>query len=311
MTRKSSNALLLVVGIAIGLFLGLAHGVLADKPGALGADLPWQDARMLAAVLERVKHDYVNPVNDHQLLQAAIRGMVSSLDPYSAYLDGDEYDEVKISSSGRYSGVGIELAIEDEQVVVIAPFEGSPAALAGIRPGDIIVTIDGLAVNNNTLADTIGRMRGAEGSSVKIGIMREGHAEPLLFTIKRSKVELHSVRAELLEHGFGYARISQFSETTGDDLNAALKDLRKHNGAPLKGLVLDLRDNPGGVLEAAVSVADTFLDSGVIVTAKGRTPDSKFEMNATPGDALNGAPIVVLVNGGTASAAYYYHCGGN
>ena len=303
MSRKSNNALVLTVGIAIGLLLGLAHGVLADKPGALGADLPWQDARMLAAVLERVKHDYVNPVNDHQLLQAAIRGMVSSLDPYSAYLDGDEYDEVKISSSGRYSGVGIELAIEDEQVVVIAPFEGSPAALAGIRPGDIIVTIDGLAVNNNTLADTIGRMRGAEGSSVKIGIMREGHAEPLLFTIKRSKVELHSVRAELLEHGFGYARISQFSETTGDDLNAALKDLRKRNGAPLKGLVLDLRDNPGGVLEAAVSVADTFLDSGVIVTAKGRTPDSKFEMDATPGDALNGAPLVVLVNGGSASAA--------
>jgi carboxyl-terminal processing protease len=303
MTRKSGNALLLAVGIAIGLTLGLTHGVLADKPAALGADLPWADAHMLAAVLERVKHDYVNPVNDHQLLQAAIRGMVSSLDPYSAYLDGDEYDEVKISSSGRYSGVGIELAIEDEQVVVIAPFEGSPAAFAGIRPGDVIVTIDGVAVNTNTLADTIGRMRGAEGSPVKIGVMREGHAEPLLFTVKRSKVELHSVRAELLEHGFGYVRISQFSETTGDDLNAALKDLRKHNGAPLIGLVLDMRDNPGGVLEAAVSVADTFLDSGVIVTAKGRTPDSKFEMDATPGDALNGAPMVVLVNGGSASAA--------
>jgi carboxyl-terminal processing protease len=303
MTRKSGNALLLAVGIAIGLSLGLAHGVLADKPAALGADLPWADAHMLAAVLERVKHDYVNPVNDHQLLQAAIRGMVSSLDPYSAYLDGDEYDEVKISSSGRYSGVGIELAIEDEQVVVIAPFEGSPAALAGIKPGDIIVTIDGIAVNTNTLADTIGRMRGAEGSSVKIGVMREGHAEPLVFALKRSKVELHSVRAELLEHGFGYVRISQFSETTGDDLNSAMKDLRKHNGAPLRGLVLDMRDNPGGVLEAAVSVADTFLDSGVIVTARGRTPDSKFEMDATPGDALNGAPLVVLVNGGSASAA--------
>jgi carboxyl-terminal processing protease len=242
-------------------------------------------------------------VDDHQLLQAAIRGMVSSLDPYSAYLDGDEYDEVKISSSGRYSGVGIELSIEDEQVVVIAPFEGSPAALAGIRSGDIIVTIDGIPVNTSTLADTIGRMRGAEGTSVKMGIMREGNPEPMLFTLKRSRVELHSVRAEMLESGYGYVRISQFSETTGDDLNAALKNLRKHSGAPLKGLVLDMRDNPGGVLEAAVSVADTFLDSGVIVTAKGRTPDSKFEMNATPGDALNGAPIVVLVNGGSASAA--------
>jgi carboxyl-terminal processing protease len=303
MIKKSSNALLLAAGIAIGLSLGLAHGVLADKPAALGTDLPWQDARMLAAVLERVKHDYVNPVDDHQLLQAAIRGMVASLDPYSAYLDGDEYDEVKISSSGRYSGVGIELSIEDEQVVVIAPFEGSPAALAGIRSGDIIVTIDGVPVNTSTLADTIGRMRGAEGTSVKMGIMREGNPEPMLFTLKRSRVDLHSVRAEMLESGYGYVRISQFSETTGDDLNAALKNLRKHNGAPLKGLVLDMRDNPGGVLEAAVSVADTFLDSGVIVTAKGRTPDSKFEMSATPGDALNGAPIVVLVNGGSASAA--------
>jgi carboxyl-terminal processing protease len=303
MRNKSGNALLLAVGIAIGLSLGLAHGVLADKPAALGADLPWQDAHMLAAVLERVKHDYVDPVDDHQLLQAAIRGMVASLDPYSAYLDGDEYDEVKISSSGRYSGVGIELSIEDDQVVVIAPFDGSPAAQAGIRSGDIIVTIDGIPVNTNTLADTIGRMRGAEGSSVKIGIMREGNSEPILFTLKRSRVDLHSVHGEMLEAGYAYVRISQFSETTGDDLNASLKDLRKHNGAPLKGLVLDLRDNPGGVLEAAVAVADAFLDSGVIVTAKGRTPDSKFEMDATPGDALNGAPIVVLVNGGSASAA--------
>jgi carboxyl-terminal processing protease len=303
MRNKSGNALLLALGIAIGLSLGLARGVLADKPAALGADLPWQDAHMLAAVLERVKHDYVNPVDDHQLLQAAIRGMVASLDPYSAYLDGDEYDEVKISSSGRYSGVGIELSIEDDQVVVIAPFDGSPAAQAGIRSGDIIVTIDGIPVNTNTLADTIGRMRGAEGSSVKIGIMREGNSEPMLFTLKRSRVDLHSVRGEMLEAGYAYVRISQFSETTGDDLSASMKDLRKHNGAPLKGLVLDLRDNPGGVLEAAVAVADAFLDSGVIVTAKGRTPDSKFEMDATPGDVLNGAPIIVLVNGGSASAA--------
>ena len=303
MIKKSSSALLLAVGIAIGLSLGLARGVLAEKPAALGGDLPWQDARMLAAVLERVKHDYVNPVDDHQLLQAAIRGMVASLDPYSAYLDGDEYDEVKISSSGRYFGVGIELSIEDEQVVVIAPFDGSPAAQAGIRSGDVIVTIDGVPVNTSTLADTIGRMRGSEGSAVKIGIMREGHAEPMVFTLKRQRVELHSVKAEMLEPGYAYVRISQFSETTGDDLNAALKDQRKRNGAPLKGLVLDMRDNPGGVLEAAVAVADTFLDSGVIVTAKGRTPDSKFEMDATPGDALNGAPIVVLVNGGSASAA--------
>jgi carboxyl-terminal processing protease len=302
MIKKTSNIFTLAAGIAIGLCLGFAHESQADKP-APGADLPWVDARALAEVLERVKRDYVNPVDDHQLLQAAIRGMVSSLDPYSAYLDGEEYDDVKISASGEYSGVGIEISIEDEQVVVIAPFDGSPAAKAGIHSGDVIVTIDGVPVNASALNDTIGRMRGAEGTSVKIGIMRDGNPEPLLFSLKRSKVELHSVRAEMLEPGLGYARISEFSDTTGEDLNAAIKDLRKRNGVALKGLVLDLRDNPGGVLDAAVAVSDLFLESGVIVTAKGRTPDSKFEMDATPGDVLNGAPIIVLVNGGSASAA--------
>jgi carboxyl-terminal processing protease len=303
MSKQSRTLLWLGIGMAVGVSLGLTGAVLADK-AAPKDDLPWQDARTLAEVLERVKHDYVNPVDDHQLLQAAIRGMVSSLDPYSAYLDGDEYDEVKISSSGQYSGVGIEVSMEDEEVVVVSPFEGSPAAVAGIRSGDVIATIDGVPVNTTNLADTIGRMRGKEGTTVKIGILREGNAEPLQFTLKRSRVELRSVKSELLEPGMGYLRISQFSETTGDDLEAALKDLRKRNGgAALKGLVLDLRNNPGGVLEAAVSVSDTFLDSGIIVSAKGRTPESKFEMDATPGDALNGAPIVVLVNGGSASAA--------
>jgi len=305
---KSRILLLLCMGV--GLSVGLSTGALADsaaastdKPAAPADDIPWADARTLADVLERVKQDYVNPVDDHQLLQAAIRGMVSSLDPYSAYLDADEYDEVKISSSGHYSGVGIEVSMEDDEVVVVAPFEGSPAAAAGIRSGDVIASIDGIPVNTTNLADTIGRMRGQEGTSVKIGILREGSSEPLQFTLKRSHVELRSVKTELLEPGMGYLRISQFSETTGDDVDAALKDLRKRNGSALKGLVLDLRNNPGGVLEAAVSVADTFLDAGVIVTAKGRTPESKFEMDATPGDALSGAPIVILVNGGSASAA--------
>ncbi|MGO9512199.1 MAG: S41 family peptidase [Steroidobacteraceae bacterium] len=303
MIKKTRTLLLLAVGISIGLSLGLAHGVRADKQETLGQDLPWQDARLFAEVLERVEREYVDPVDDHQLLQAAIRGMVSSLDPYSAYLDGDEYDEIKISSSGQYSGVGIEVSMEDGQVVVVAPFEGSPAAEAGIRSGDVIATIDGVAVNTTTLTDTIGRMRGKEGTTVTIGILREGSTEPLQFTLKRARVQLHSVKAELLEPGYGYVRIAQFSETTGDELSNALRGLRKSSGAPLKGLVLDLRNNPGGVLEAAVAVADTFLDGGVIVSAKGRTPESKFEMKATPGDDLDGAPIVVLVNGGSASAA--------
>src|SRR5450755_51419 len=312
MIKKTRHGLL-AFGIAIGLTLGLASGALADqpepvnpepsKPDAPGQEMPWQDARLLAEVLERVEREYVTPVDDHQLLQAAIRGMVSSLDPYSAYLDGAEYDELKISTSGQYSGVGIEVSLEDGQVVVITPLDGSPAADAGIRPGDVIATIDGVAVNANTLSDTIERMRGKEGTEVKIGIMREGSAEPLQFTLKRSRVQLHSVKAELPESGYGYVRIAQFSDATGDELRGALRELRKRNGGPLKGLVLDMRNNPGGVLEAAVAVADEFLDGGVIVSAKGRTPESNFEMKATPGDDLNGAPIVVLVNGGSASAA--------
>jgi carboxyl-terminal processing protease len=303
MQTHARSVLYLGLGLVLGLCLGLARGVRADKPAEPGNELPWADARTLADVIERVKHDYVNPVDDHQLLTAAVRGMVASLDPYSAYLDGDEYDEIKISSSGEYSGVGIEVSMEDDQVVVVAPLEGSPAAAAGIRSGDVIVTIDGIPVNTTTLTDTIGRMRGKEGSTVRIGIARDGVAEPLQFVVKRQRVELHSVRSDLPEENYGYVRIAQFSETTGTELDAAIKALAKRNGSPLKGLVLDLRDNPGGVLEAAVAVADEFLDGGVIVSAKGRTPDANFTMDATPGDALLGAPIVVLVNGGSASAA--------
>jgi len=303
MSTKWRNATLVAAGIVIGLSLSLAHGVLADKPPALGQNVPWQDAQLLAEVMSQVEREYVESVDDHRLLQAAVRGMVSSLDPYSAYLDGEEYDDIKISSSGEYSGVGIEVSMEDGQVVVVAPLDGSSAAEAGIRAGDVIATIDNVPVNTTTLADTIGRMRGKEGTTVKVGIVREGNPEPLQFILKRSRVQLRSVAAELPEPGFGYVRIAEFSETTARELDAALADLHKKNRTPLKGLVLDLRNNPGGVLEAAVAVADEFLDSGVIVSAKGRTPETKFEMRATPGDALKGAPIVVLVDGGSASAS--------
>lgn len=302
-STKARNFAYLAVGLCIGLGFGMARGVFADKPAATAAPIPWEDARTFAAVIERVKHDYVEKLDDHALLQAAIHGMVSSIDPYSAYLARDEYDEIRISSAGEYSGVGIEVAMEDEQVIVITTIEGSPAEQAGIRSGDVIVMIDGVPVNTTTLADTIERMRGKEGTTVRIGVERDGNAEPLQFSIKRQRVELHSVKEELSEPGYGYVRVSQFTDTTAPELLAALGSLQHRNGGPLRGLVLDLRDNPGGVLEAAVAVSDAFLDKGVIVTARGRTGDSKFEMDATPGDELNGAPLVVLVNGGSASAA--------
>jgi carboxyl-terminal processing protease len=302
---KPSPLAVLIVGLAAGISLGLAGGVFADKPAASAAktELPWQDARLFAEVVERVKLEYVDPVDDHELLQAAIRGMVSSLDPHSAFLDGEEYDELKISTAGEYSGVGIEVSLEDDSVAVVSAIPGTPAAAAGIRSGDVIASIDGIAVNSASLEDAITRMRGKEGTLVKIGVLREGIADPLEFALRRTRVELHSVKAVLAQAGFGYVQISQFSETTGAELRRALQGLVKQNAGPLKGLVLDLRDNPGGVLEAAVAVGDAFLDKGIIVTATGRTPESNFEMDATPGDDLNGAPMVVLVNGGSASAA--------
>ncbi len=296
---------MLLLGMFIGLSAGIAAAVRAGKPAPGAADeLPLADARLLAEVLERVKRDYVDPVNDHQLLNAAVHGMVSSLDPHSEYLEGEDYEDVKISSSGEYSGVGLEVSLQDGSVVVITPIDGGSAVAAGIRPGDVVVSIDGVPVETGSLDAVIRRMRGPEGSEVRIGIERENLAEPLEFRLKRARIELRSVKWQMAEPGVGYARISQFSDNTGEDLAKGVAAMIARNGGrPLKGLLLDLRNNPGGVLEAAVAVSDEFLDKGVIVTARGRTEESRFEMDATPGDDLKGAPIVVLVNSGSASAA--------
>jgi len=302
-SSKTRGSLIFAIGIALGLAIGSAHGVFADKPLPLGADLPWRDARMLALVLDRVERDYVDPVGDHRLLQAAIHGMVASLDPYSEYLDRDQYSQVQIDSSGEYSGVGLEVSMEDDEVIVVAVFAGSPAAAAGLRPGDVIATIDGTPITNSSLAATIDRMRGKSGTMVRIGVLRGTSSTPIVIAVERGRVVLHSVRSLPLAPGIGYLRIAEFTQATGPEVKAALRSLQAGNRGPLRGLVLDLRDNPGGVLEAAVSVADDFLNGGVIVTARGRTPDANFAMDATQGDLLHGAPIVVLVDGGSASAA--------
>lgn len=296
----------LAVGILMGLSLGVGAAVWAGKvpPGLAGTRLPSADTHLLVEVLERVKQEYVDPVDDHRLMTAAIHGMVSSLDPNSQVLEGEDYQDIRITSSGEYSGVGLELSAEDDAIQVIAPIDGGSAAAAGIRAGDVIISIDGVPVTSASLDSVIRRMRGPDGSEVRLGIERENVAEPMEFRLKRGRIALRSVRWQMAEPDIGYARISQFSDNTAGDLEEAVAALlAKHGGKPLEGLVLDMRNNPGGVLDAAVAVADEFLDHGTIVTASGRTGESRFRMDATPGDELSGAPIVVLVNAGTASAA--------
>ena len=304
MSVKVRTILALIAGVALGASLSLSRGVLAEKEVAKEDTLPWEDARLLAEVLERVKQDYVERIDDHALMESAIRGMVAALDPHSAFLDNEEYDEIRISTTGNYSGVGIEVTMEDGAVKVVSPIEGTPAARAGILAGDVIVSIDDVPVEAAGLNDAINRMRGKPGTQVKVGVLRAGNEQQLDFVLERSNVQVRSVKHEMLEPGFGYVRITHFSETTGSDLTKAVSSLKAASPqGRLRGLVLDLRNNPGGVLEAAVSVSDAFLDDGTIVSASGRAAESRFEMDATPGDLIDGAEIVVLVNGGSASAS--------
>jgi len=312
MLMRSRTLVALIAGVALGFCAALARGVLADRQGeGLRADaghpaprmgLPWQEASLFAEVYERIKRDYVDEVDDHTLMEKAVRGMVAALDPHSAYLDSEEFDEIRLSTMGSYPGVGIEVVAEDGAVKVLRPIDGSPAQQAGLLPGDEIVRIDETDIGAD-LAGAIAHMRGASGSLVTLTVRRTGTPGLLQFALRRAQVEVHSVAQQTLEPGLGYLRISSFSETTAQDVNRAILHLHRDNPGGLRGLLLDLRNNPGGVLEAGVAVADDFLDSGVIVTADGRTPEARFRMDATPGDLIDGAPLVVLVNGGSASAS--------
>lgn len=304
MARFPRNApWLALCGAAIGVVVSVAGPVLAGRSTASDS-LPWDDVRLLTEVLERVKQEYVEPVDDHQLLESAVRGMITTLDPHSQLLDADEYEEVRISTAGNYSGVGLEVNLRNGQVLVVAPIEGAAAEKAGIRSGDVIVSIDGLLITEDNINFAVGRLRGPPGTPVNVTVSRPGEAKTLSFDLVRNHVQVHSVRADLLEPGYAYVRISQFSDTTGSDLRQALAGMRERpGGAELRGLVLDLRNNPGGVLEAAVEVSDDFLPAGLIVSASGRGSDSNFRHEAQAGDLMAGAPIVVLVNGGSASAS--------
>ncbi|HEX4268500.1 MAG TPA: S41 family peptidase [Steroidobacteraceae bacterium] len=307
MSSGKRTLIALIAGAIFGFSAALAGGVLAEDPGVQSgsndpASLPWQEARLFAEVYEHIKHDYVDQVSDRKLMDAAIRGMVSSLDPHSAYLNNEEFEETRLSTMGSYPGVGIEVAADGSSVKVVDAIQGSPADQAGLRAGDEIVAIDGRGVGSD-VNSAIEHMRGVTGSKVTLTIHRAGTRGLLKFALRRANVEVHSVSYQSLAPGIGYVRIDDFSDTTPDEVNAAVSKLQRDNHGGLHGLVLDLRDNPGGVLESGAAVADDFLNSGVILTAEGRTSDARFEMDATPGDLMNGAPIVVLVNSGTASAA--------
>ena len=302
MAPNRTTLLALVLGTALGFALATSGGVLASrKPDVV--DLPWQDARLMAEVIARVKAEYVDPVDDHELMQHAIRGMVASLDAHSSFLDQDELEDLRIASEGSYSGIGIEVSYEDDSIVVVAPIEDSPAERAGLRTGDVIIAIDGREVKSAGLAESIARIRGAPGTPVRVTVERGGADEPLEYSIERGQINVHTVRQAMLEPGYGYVRISQFSDTTPDDLEEAVAALLRRSGRPLQGLVLDLRGNPGGVLDAGFEVADEFLDDGLIVSATGRGPDARFHMEAPRGDIAGGARLAVLINGGSASAS--------
>ena len=302
-------ALVLVTGILIGVSLSLGASVLAARkpaaapPASFAEGLSWESARLLAEVLHRVETEFVDEVDEHTLIEQAVRGLMGSLDPHSTFLDRDEYEEMQASTSGSYPGIGIEVEPAPDGVRVIHPMDGAPAQVAGVKPGDVIVDIDGETVGAD-VDRAIAHMRGRAGTMVRIGVRRDGAPKRLEFAIRRTQVEVHSVASQMLEPGDGYLRILQFSETTQADVERAVKQLKQKAGdTALTGLVIDVRNNPGGLLDSAVEIADDFLDRGTIVSAEGRTDDSRFRMDAVAGDLLPGTAIVVLVNGGSASAA--------
>ncbi len=281
-----------------------AEGAAApESPKAAAESLPLDDLRTFAEVYGRIKDDYVEGVKDKTLLESAIRGMLAGLDPHSSYLDKEEYREIQVGTSGEFGGLGIEVGMEDGFVKIIAPIDDTPAQRAGLQAGDLITRIDDKPIKGMNLNEAVTLMRGKPGTSIRLTIMRGAEARPLEVQVERAIIHVASVKSRMLEPGFGYVRLSHFQARTTEDMRTALESLKRENKGDLKGLILDLRNNPGGVLNAAVGVSDAFITDGLIVYTQGRLPDSKLQFRAGPDDVLGGAPLVVLVNGGSASAS--------
>ncbi|MDO9422888.1 MAG: S41 family peptidase [Methylobacter sp.] len=304
---KKKNIFILSLGIMLGVFMGICASVFAEQeivePMADTEVLPYEELRTFTEIFGRIKRDYVEPVSDKKLLEDAIRGMLSGLDPHSAYLVADEYQQLKEGTTGQFGGLGIEVTMENGFVKVVSPIDDTPAQRAGIKTGDLIVRLDDQPVKGMALGDAVKLMRGEPGSKILLTVIREGEGAPLKITITRAIIKVKSVKSRMLEKGYGYVRISSFQSGTGENLKEALTSLKKENTGNLKGLVLDLRNNPGGVLNAAVEVSDAFIKSGLIVYTEGRIENSEMRFNAAPNDLIDGAPIVVLINAGSASAS--------
>lgn len=300
MTVKTRSLTLVLLGTVIGGSLTLGQGVLATRSDS-GNALPLEEMRTFTDVFTRIKNDYVEEVSDEELLEYAIRGMLNGLDPHSAYLNTEEFNELRIGTTGEFGGLGIEVGMEDGFVKVVSPIDDTPAAKAGMQSGDLIIRLDDTPVKGLTLNDAVKLMRGKPGSPILLTVIREGEDKPLSIEIERAIIKVTSVKNRMLDKHYGYLRISNFQTKTTADMLKAIKKMKSEGG--LQGLVLDLRNNPGGVLSGAVGVSDAFLEDGMIVYTDGREEDSKLRYDATAGDILDGKPLIVMVNGGSASAS--------
>jgi len=301
MKSNTRNVFILSIGLILGVSLTIGHTVFAERDNP--APLPLDELSTFTEVFANIKNNYVEPIDDRTLLDNAIRGMLSGLDPHSAYLDTEAFDELQVGTSGEFGGLGIEVGMEDGFVKVISPIDDTPAQKAGIESGDLIIRLDETPVKGLTLKEAVDIMRGKPGSVIVLTVVREGKDKPFKVSIERAVIKVKSVKTKNFDDGFAYVRITQFQSNTSENLIDAIDELKAKNDGKLNGLVLDLRNNPGGVLSAAVGVSDAFLEKGLIVYTEGRVDDSELKFKATPTDVIKGAPIVVLINGGSASAS--------
>lgn len=271
--------------------------------------IPMEDVQRFSNAISEIKKYYVKPISDKELFDNAIRGMLSGLDPHSSYLDENDFRELQTATNGEFGGLGIEVTMEDGVVKVVTPLVDTPAFKAGIKAGDYIIKLGQKSVQGLELKDAVDLMRGKPGSTIELTVLRKGVNKPLTFNLVREKILIKSVKSKLLDNQYGYIRLTQFQTLTSKDMEEAIAQLKQQSGGELKGLILDLRNNPGGLLDSAIQISDAFLDKDkkgkpeMIVYTQGRLPGSKFTAMANPGDILNHAPMIVLINNGSASAS--------